>query len=277
MTQRSILITGCSSGLGYDAAHGLQAAGWRVFATCRKQADCDHLTAEGLTSFMLDLDDPASIRAGMAQALSHTGGTLDALYNNAAFACPGPLEDIPVEALRAVFETNVFGLHDLTRQVIPVMRAQGHGQIINCSSVLGFVPMKWRGAYVASKFALEGLTDTLRLEMADTPVRITLLEPGPIRTKIRQNSIPAFERWVDWERSARADQYRSGLLDALYKGSGANRFELEAAACTAKLIAILNSKRPPERVFVTTPTYIMNLVRRLLPTRAQDWILGSGD
>lgn len=273
---RSILITGCSSGLGYDAAHTLHKAGWQVLATCRAQADCDRLRAEGLTSFVLDMDDPDSISAGLAQTLEHTGGTLDALYNNAAFAIPGPVEDLPPGALRAVFETNLFGLHDLTRQVIPVMRAQGHGRIVNCSSVLGFVPMKWRGAYVASKYALEGLTDVLRLEMTDTPIHVTLLEPGPIRTKIRENSIPHFEKWIDWKASARAAQHTDFLLDSLYKGSGDNRFELLPAANTAKLIAILDAKRPSPRVFVTTPTYLMNIARRILPTRGLDWLIGRG-
>lgn len=276
MTQRSILITGCSSGLGYDAAHALHKAGWQVLATCRAEADCARLRAEGLTSFVLDINDPASIRAGLNQTLEHTGGTLDALYNNAAFALPAPVEDLPADALRAVFETNLFGLHDLTRQVIPVMRAQGHGRIVNCSSVLGFVPLKWRGAYVSSKYALEGLTDVLRLEMADTGIHVTLLEPGPIATKIRENSIPHFERWIDWQSSARKAQYEDSLLDALYKGSGGNRFELHPAANTAKLIRILNAKRPPARVFVTTPTYLMNAARRLLSTRMLDWLVGRG-
>ncbi len=271
---RSILITGCSSGLGYDAAHHLHKTGWQVFATCRAQDDCDRLSAEGLISFQLDLDDPVSIKTAIGQTLAQTGGTLDALYNNAAFTCPGPVEDIPVEALRAVFETNFFGLHDLTRQVIPVMRAQGRGHIINCSSVLGFVPMKWRGAYVASKYALEGLTDVLRLEMADTPIHVTLLEPGPLRTKIRENSIGPFEKWVNWKASARVDQYQSGLLDALYRGSGDTMFELPPSANTAKLVMILNARRPPARVFVTTPTYIMNFARRLLSTRALDQLTG---
>ncbi len=276
MKHRSILITGCSSGLGYDAAHRLHDLGWQVLATCRSQTDCDRLTQEGLTSFVIDMDDAASIAAGVEKTLALTGGTLDALYNNAAFAIPGPTEDLPVGALRAVFETNLFGLHDLTFQVIPVMRAQGHGQIINCSSVLGLVPMKWRGAYVSSKYALEGLTDVLRLEMADTPIHITLLEPGPIRTKIRENSIPHFEKWIDWKNSARREQYDAFLLDSLYVGGGDNKFELLPEANTAKLVRILNAKRPPERVFVTTPTYIMNIARRILPTRALDWIISRG-
>ena len=154
MTGRTILITGCSSGIGYDAAHGLKARGWRVFAACRQQADCDRLAAEGLETVQLDLADPASIEAALAQVLHATGGTLDALYNNGAFAIPGAAEDLPTGALRSIFETNLFGTHDLTRRVIPVMRAQGHGRIVNCSSVLGLVPMPWRAAYVASKFEI---------------------------------------------------------------------------------------------------------------------------
>ena len=137
--KKSILITGCSSGIGYDATHGLAKRGWRVFATCRKEDDCARLRGEGLESFLLDYDSPASIDTALTTALERTGGTLDALYNNGAFAVPGAVEDLPREALRAVFETNLFGYHDLTQKVIPVMRAQGHGRIVNCSSVLGLV------------------------------------------------------------------------------------------------------------------------------------------
>ena len=217
---RSILITGCSSGIGHDAAHGLKARGWRVFATCRQQADCDRLQAEGLESFRLDLADEGSVAGAVDEALARTGGTLDALFNNGAFACPGAVEDLPRGALAEIFETNVFGTHDLTRRVIPVMRAQGHGRIVTCSSVLGLVGARWRGAYVATKFALEGLTDVLRIEMRDTPLKIVLIEPGPIGTKIRQNSIPHFEAWVNWEASPRAERYRASLRPRLYESRG---------------------------------------------------------
>lgn len=270
---RSILITGCSSGIGHDAAHGLARAGWRVFATCRKEEDCARLRAEGLESFRLDYTDAGSIAAAVAEALARTGGTLDALFNNGAFGCPGAVEDLPTDALRAIFETNVFGYHELTRQVIPVMRAQGHGRIVNCSSVLGLVPLHWRGAYVATKYALEGLTDVLRLEMADTPVRVILIEPGPITSRIRVNSIPHFERWVDWRASPRAEQYRTSLLKRLYEDRGPDRFELPAAAVTAKLRRALESANPAPRYFVTVPTHLMNAARRLLPTRALDWLI----
>lgn len=277
MVEKSILITGCSSGIGYDAAHGLRRAGWRVFATCRKDADCERLRGEGLESFLLDYADRESIGAAVAEALSRTGGTLGAVFNNGAFACPGAVEDLPTDALRAIFEVNLFGYHELARQVIPVMRAQGFGRIVNCSSVLGLVGIRWRGAYVATKFAMEGLTDVLRLEMADTPVRVVLIEPGPVTSKIRVNAIPHFERWIDWRNSPRRVQYEAGLLKRLYEHSGQpDRFELPPSAVTAKLLTALESPRPKARYYVTTPTYLMGAARRLLPGRLLDWVLSRG-
>ena len=274
---RSILITGCSSGIGYDAAHGLKRAGWRVFATCRKEEDCERLRGEGLESFRLDYTDPTSIEAAVGEALERTGGTLDALFNNGAYGCPGAVEDLPTGALREIFETNLFGYHELTRQIVPVMRNQGHGRIVNCSSVLGFVPMRWRGAYVATKYALEGLTECFRLEMAETPIHVILIQPGPITSRIRVNSIPHFERWIDWENSPRAEQYRNSLLKRLYtEKTRPDRFELPASAVTAKLIRALEAANPAPRYFVTTPTYLMNAARRLLPTRTLLWLTGRG-
>lgn len=276
MTQRTILITGCSSGIGYDAAHGLARRGWRVLTTCRKPEDCDRLQAEGLESFPLDYASEDSLSAAMDQVMARTGGRLDALYNNGAFAIPGATEDLPRGALREIFETNLFGVHDLTRRVIPLMRAQGHGRIVNCSSVLGLVPMKWRGAYVATKHALEGLTDVLRLEMAQTGIKVILLEPGPITSNIRVNSIPRFEAWIDWPSSPRAQQYRDTLLKRLYESRGPDRFELPPSAVTAKLAIALEHPNPRPRYYVTTPTYLMGTLRRLLPTRALDWLIQRG-
>jgi NAD(P)-dependent dehydrogenase (short-subunit alcohol dehydrogenase family) len=276
MTQRSILITGCSSGIGLDAARGLAARGWRVFATCRQETDCDRLRTEGLESFRLDYADEASIAEAVDEALRRTGGTLDAVYNNGAFACPGAVEDLPRGALREIFETNLFGYHDLTRRVIPVMRRQGHGRIINCSSVLGLVGMTWRGAYVATKFAMEGLTDVLRIEMRGTGIHLILIEPGPITTRIRENAVPHFEKWVDWENSARREQYVA-LRGRLYdKKTKKDAFELGPEAVTAKLIRALEDPRPKPRYFVTAPTHLMGIARRILPTRALDWLIAKG-
>lgn len=274
MTQKSILITGCSSGIGYDAAHGMKARGWRVFAACRKQADCDRLIAEGLESPLLDYQDGKTIETAVAEVLDATGGTLDALFNNGAFGCPGAVEDLPGDALRDIFEANFFGWHELTRLLIPVMRAQGHGRIVQCSSVLGFVTLPWRGAYNSTKYALEGLTDTLRIEMRGTGVEVILIEPGPVTSKIRVNSIPHFERWIDWENSPRAEQYRAKLLKRLYEHDGSkDMFELPASAVTKKLVHAVEAPRPRARYYVTTPTYLMGVLRRILPTRALDWVL----
>ena len=272
---RTILITGCSSGIGYDAAFGLKARGWRVFATCRKEADCARLMAEGLESFRLDYADEASIAAAVAEVQARAG-RLDALFNNGAFASPGLLEDVPRGALRAIFEVNLFGVHDLTRRIIPMMRAQGAGRIVNCSSVLGIVGAEWRGAYVATKFALEGLSDVLRLEMRGTGVEVVLIEPGPIATRIRQNAQAHFERWIDWEGSARAKDY-ARFRTRLYDASGkADRFQLAPSAVTKALVHAVESTRPKARYYVTGATYMAGIGRRVLPTRMLDWVVGRG-
>ena len=273
--QKSILITGCSSGIGLDAAHGMRARGWRVFASCRKQRDCDRLRAQGFESPLIDYTKTDSITSGLTEVLEATGGTLDALFNNGAHGLPGAVEDVPTDGLRQIFETNVFGWHELTRQVIPVMRAQGHGRIVQNSSVLGLVAFPWRGAYVATKYAVEGLSDTLRLELRDTDIRVILIEPGPITTKIRENAIPIFERFIDWENSALRQRYEDSLLKRLYESSGPDTFELPASAVTAKLAHAVESKRPRTRYYVTTPTYIAGYLRRILPTRAIDRILSD--
>ena len=273
---KTVLMTGCSSGIGYDAAHGMAARGWRVFATCRQEKDCARLRDQGLESYVLDYADEDSIREAVSETLRRTGGTLDAVYNNGAYAIPGAVEDLPRDALRAIYEANLFGYHDLTRLIIPVMRQQGHGRIVNCSSVLGFTPMKWRGAYVSTKFALEGLTQTLRLEMQDTPIHVSLIQPGPITSDIRQNSIPQFEKWIDWRGSVRSDQYEGTLLKRLYESRGPDRFELPASAVTIKLAHALEAKRPRLNYYVTCPTYLMATLRRLLPARVFERIVAQG-
>ena len=276
MSQRSVLITGCSSGIGYDAAHSLFKAGWRVFATCRKAEDVDRLTNEGLEALQLDVTDETSMDSALSEILSRTGGSLDALINNAAYATPGAAEDIPTEALREIFETNLFGLHALTRKVIPVMRKQGYGRIVNIGSVLGYVVFKWRAAYVATKYALEGYTDTLRLEMKNTPIKIILINPGPITSRIRQNSVPHFEKHINWSASPRAEQYRKSLLKRLYEDRGPDRYQLPASAVTKKLFVALDAKNPAPKMYVTTLAYTMNILRRVLPTRALDWLIQKG-
>ncbi|MDC0658763.1 SDR family NAD(P)-dependent oxidoreductase [Leisingera sp. SS27] len=271
--KKTILITGCSSGIGLDAARGMRERGWRVFASCRQQRDCDRMRAEGFESPRIDYTDPESITAGLAEVLEATGGTLDALFNNGAHGLPGAVEDLPTDGLRSIFEANFFGWHELTRQVIPVMRRQGHGRIVQNSSILGFVTFPWRGAYVATKYALEGLTDTLRVELQGTGIHMVLIEPGPVTSKIREKSIPHFERFIDWQASPLRELYESRLLKRLYESSGPDRFELPASAVTAKLAHACESRRPRPRYYVTTPTHIAGFLRRILPTRAIDRIL----
>lgn len=273
MSDRSILITGCSSGIGHDAAIGLRARGWRVFAACRQAQDCARMAAMGFDSPRIDHTDAGSIAAGLGEVLEATGGRLDALFNNGAHGLPGAVEDLSTDGLRAIFEANVFGWHELTRRVIPVMRAQGHGRIVQNSSVLGLVAYPWRGAYVATKYAIEGLTDTLRLEMRGTPIHVSLIEPGPITSRIRVNSIPHFERHVDWRRSARRAQYETDLLKRLYEARGRDRFELPPSAVTRKLIHAVESPRPRARYRVTAPAHAAAVLRRVLPTGLSDWIL----
>ena len=274
MSPRSVLITGCSSGIGYDAAHGMAARGWRVFATCRQPEDAARLRAEGLESFVLDQTDPETIRAALAEATARTGGTLDAVFANGAFGLPGAAEDLPTAALRAIFETNFFGIHELAVQSMPILRAQGHGRFVITSSVLGLTTLRWRAAYVATKFALEGWADTLRLEMAEAGIQVVLIEPGPITSDIRAKSRPHFERWIDWRASPRRAAYEAKVLPRLYDDSRTpDRFELPASAVTAKLAHALESRRPRPRYYVTTPTYLAGLGKRLLSTRMSDRLL----
>ena len=272
--QKSILITGCSSGIGLDCAKTLHAHGWTGFASCRQQKDCDRLKMMGIEAPRLDHADPVSSTETIQYILTKTNGKLDAVFNNGAFAVPGAVEDLPTDALRSIYETNLFGYHEVIRQVIPIMRAQGKGKILNCSSVLGFVAMPWRGAYNSTKFALEGLTDTLRIEMRNTNINVILIEPGPIGTKIRENSIPHFERWVDWENSPRKKQYETDLIKRLYQPKNKpDTFELPVSAVTKVVMKALESHHPKPRYYVTIPTHFMGFLRRILSTRSLDWFI----
>ncbi|MDX1563719.1 MAG: SDR family NAD(P)-dependent oxidoreductase, partial [Gammaproteobacteria bacterium] len=253
---KAILITGCSSGIGYDAAVTLHARGWRVFATCRQQTDCERLAQQGLESFRLDYTDETSIRSAVAEVENRTGGKLDALFNNGAYALPGAVEDVPRGGLRAIFETNVFGPFDLMNRLLPQLLNTADPRVVNCSSVLGFAAIPFRGAYSATKAAMESLTDTARRENRKGPIKFILIEPGPISTRIRENAIPHFEKWIDWEASRKRNFYEKTFRPRLYRTDNKkDRFELAPAAVTAKLIHALEARRPKPRYFVTVPTH----------------------
>lgn len=271
--ERVLLVTGCSSGIGHHAAHALAARGWRVFAACRRPEDCARLATEGLAAPRIDYERPETIESGLAEVLDATGGRLDALFNNGAYAIPGLVEDLPADALRTIFEANLIGWHDLTRRVIPVMRARRAGRIVQNSSVLGFAAAPWRGAYNATKFALEGLTDTLRIEMRGTGIDVVLIEPGPITSRFRTNAHAQFERWIDWRASARHADYER-LMHRL-TDPGRARFELPPEAVTRALIHALEARRPRPRYRVTAPTRVAMALKRVMPTRAMDRIVSN--
>lgn len=279
---RSILITGCSSGIGLDAARALRGRGWRVFASCRKAEDVERLRAQGLDSLVLDHDEPASIRAAVETVLEGCDGALDALFVNGAHGLPARVEDLPRGALRAIFETNLFGPVELVNAVLPAMRAadggRGRGRVVFNSSVLGFAAMPWRGAYSATKYAMEGIADTLRLELDATGIEVVLIQPGPIATRIRENSIPHFERWIEVDAAREREAYRAELVPRLYApGEHEDRFELAPAAVTKALVHALESPRPRARYRITVPTRAGAVLKRLLPTRALDrLLLGRG-
>jgi NAD(P)-dependent dehydrogenase (short-subunit alcohol dehydrogenase family) len=270
MSGRSVLITGCSSGIGLASAREMKARGWRVFATARKPKDIARLKEQGLDSLYLDYAEPDSIAAAADQVLQATGGKLDALFNNGAYGQPGAVEDLTPEVLRAQFEANVFGWHDLTRRVIPAMRAKREGRIVFCSSVLGLVAAPYRGAYCASKFAIEALADSLRIELASAGIKIVLIEPGPIATRFLEHALDAYRRNIDLEASAHREIYRSRI--ARLEEGGSQTFKLGPEAVALKLVHALESRNPKPRYYVTIPTYAAALFRRLLPTRALDAI-----
>ncbi len=272
--QKTILITGCSSGIGRCAAFTLQQRGYRVFATARHSEDVDLLLGEGLEALQLDLQDSSSIQLAVDTILARTNDQLYALFNNGAYGQPGAVEDISTDVLRAQFETNLFGWHELTRRIIPVMRNQGEGRIIQNSSVLGFVVMAYRGAYNASKFALEGLTDTLRLELQGSGIQVCLIEPGPIESRFRANSYAMWQQHIDATSSIHQAQYQQ-MVQRLKKVGAAAPFTLPPEAVVKKVIHALESPRPKARYYVTFPTHLFGTLKRLLTTRALDRLLAK--
>ncbi|MDH5377863.1 MAG: SDR family oxidoreductase [Gammaproteobacteria bacterium] len=270
--EKSILITGCSSGIGLGCAQGLKKCGYRVFATARKAEDVSRLLDMGFEATQLDLDSSESINRAVDHVLDNTGGTLYALFNNGAYGQPGAVEDLSRDTLRKNFETNVFGTHELTARIIPVMLRQGYGRIVQNSSVLGIIALRFRGAYNASKFALEGLTDTLRQELSNTPIHVSLIEPGPISSRFRKNAHRKFLENIDRENSRFKVVYK-GMENRLTKEGPAAPFTLPPEAVLKKLIHALESTKPKPRYYVTFPTTLFATLKRILPHTVLDKVL----
>jgi len=253
-------------------ATGLKNRGYRVFATARKQSDVDDLVSAGFESVQLDLADSASIKTAVTKVFEATGGNLYALFNNGAYGQPGAVEDLRRDVLREIFEVNLFGTQELTNLVIPVMRKQGYGRIIQNSSVLGLVALKYRGAYNASKYALEGLSDTLRMELQGTGIHVCLIEPGPVASAFRKNAHLAYLRNINKEHSYHRLIY-SVMEQRLQKKEAVVPFTLGPDAVFQKVIHALESKKPHIRYYVTFPTYLFAYLKRVLPARWMDAIL----
>jgi len=272
MHDKSILVTGCSSGIGHCVALGLKERGYRVFATARRREDLLALSRQGVTAVELHLDDPRSVATAAAEVLEAARGHVYGLFNNGAYGQPGAVEDLRWEVLEMQLRTNLLGWHELTRLLIPGMRKKGEGRIIQNSSVLGLVAMPYRGAYNCSKFALEGLTDTLRLELHGSGIHVSLIEPGPIASRFRDNSHLKFKANIDIENSVHRDSYRA-MEARLEKEGPTTSFTLPPEAVLKKVIHALESRHPRPRYAVTTPTYVFGALRRVLSTRQLDWLL----
>ncbi len=272
MDNRSILITGCSSGIGRACALGLKARGWRVFATARGKEDIADLQGHGLEALYLDYAEPDSVRACVERVAERTEGRLFALFNNGAYGQLGAVEDLSRAVLEAQFQANVFGWHDLTVRALPLMRANGGGRVVQNSSVLGVVAMKWRGAYNASKFAIEGLSDTLRLELRGSGIHVSTIEPGPIWSRFVEHALRHFEQNIDIEHSPYRDVYQHHLK-RLRGETKPNPFKLPPEAVLKKLVHALEHPRPKPKYYVTFPTHLMALLRRVLPWRVLDAVL----
>ena len=269
LKKQSILITGCSTGIGLETALLLKEKGLLVFATARKKEDVQKLKQLGLNSFLLDVTKKETITTTLNEILKITNDTLDIVFNNAGFGQPGAIEDLPTNILRKQFETNVFGLHELTLQILPIMKAQGYGKIIQHSSVLGFVSLKLRGAYNASKYAIEGLTDTLRLELKNTNISVSLLNTGPVISEFRNNAKQKLKENIDCENS----RFKQSYNKSLEANKSDVPFTLEANAVANIVLKIINSKAPKPRYYITKATYILGFAKRILSTSNLDKIL----
>ncbi|GAB6070551.1 SDR family oxidoreductase [Thiomicrorhabdus hydrogeniphila] len=268
----TILITGCSTGIGYHTAHALKNLGYNVIATCRKQEDVSRLKEEGLTCFQLDLACSVCIDFALTEILTKTDGKIDALFNNGAFGLPGAVEDLTREAMEYQFRTNVFGTQELTNKVVKIMRKQGHGKIIYNSSILGFAAMQYRGAYNASKFAIEGFADTLRIEVKQDNIQVSLIEPGPILSDFRKNAFEQFKKWIKVEESAHKAKYQAMIARLETVGPSAP-FTLGPEAVSKCVLHALQHKQAKIRYRVTVPTIVFAYLKRILPNRWLDALL----
>jgi len=268
----SVLISGCSSGIGLDTAMFLKNKGYDVIATARNDAAVYFLKQKGFKAINLDVNSSLSINEAVSKAvLMADENGIEVLINNAGYGQPGALEDLSREHFREQFETNVFGLVELTNTVLPYMREQNHGQIINISSVLGFVSLPFRGAYSASKYAVEAISDTYRFELADTPITVSLIEPGPIKSRFRQTCIEKTLEAIDIEKSHFKKTYKKMIKQQ--ENAKPQRFTLGGEAVAKKIVKAMNARVPKPRYQVTFPTHLMYFLKRILSSSQLEFLL----
>lgn len=276
MTQRSILITGCSSGIGLAAAQRLKERGWRVFAAARRTQDVEKLNELGVNGIQLDVTDSDSIRKAVDTVLQATGGTLDALFNNAGILMAGVTEDLSRDMIRQQFETNVFGPMELIRYILPVMRKQGHGRIVQNSSILGIMTIPYYGAYNASKYALEGFTLTLRDECRDSGIEVSLINPGPIKTELRSHAHDIYRATVaNMSGTAHKSTYEKLEKDYFPKDNKPKKSQASPDTVVRHLIHALESKRPKIHYFVGRTAIVVAWLHKLLPERLFMWLISK--
>jgi len=271
--KRVVLITGVSSGIGEAAAIALSARGNLVIGTTKEFDRTTHLSQYGIQQVEMDLRDAQSVSRAIELMLQV--GVPDVIIHNAGFGCYGMAEDLPRRAMEEQFAANVFGAQQINHALVPAMRARGSGRIVFVSSVLGVVAMKGRGLYVASKYALEGLADTMRLELWGSGVDVVIIEPGPIATHFRQSALEALQRFVDPSQGGDKVFYER-FVAGLAAERSSNRFALPATACLPSLFAAIEAPRPKARYAVTVPARLFPLLKRVLPTRLLDFVLRRG-
>lgn len=269
---RNILITGCSSGIGLQTALTLKENGIKVYASARNEEDVQKLKDLGFEALKIDVRNKEEISQALEYILKNDA-KLDAVFNNAGFGQPGALEDVSVDVLKEQFETNVFGLHEVTVQSMKIFRKQGYGKIIQHSSVLGIISLKFRGAYNASKYAIEGLADTLRLELNGTKIFVSTINTGPVTSNFRNNAVKKFQKNIDQENSAFKKEYETQLNARLNNDKDTTPFNLPATSVANVILEIMNTDNPKPRYYVTKATYILGFLKRILSTSLLDGIL----
>ena len=269
---KTVLVTGCSSGIGEATANYLRGEGWDVFPTARSEFDLEKLRSLGFEALSLDLCDSNSIKDCVSRLLRQCPAGIGAIVNNAGIAIPGAIEDLTREDLKMQFEVNVFGLHELTNRLIPTMRDQGWGRIVNISSIYGVLTAPMLGGYCASKYALEALSNAQRMALFGSGVGLSLVEPGPIVSCFRRNAYESLKNRVTAEHHFYTG-YDKFLRRKLVDPQRKTRFMQSPQQVAKKVLHAITSDNPRQRYLVTLPAYAGYFMARILPGPAIDCVM----